>query len=149
MKDILVRKVQTVTRSQQFTKTNFLHKFLKGLSFGLIGLVVVVVPGVSPLYGQSAGDALFIDANGNVGIGTSAPQATLDVAGKLNVSDSATITESLTAGTLNVNKNATLADTTVKRSIKLNCKSDTALLNLSLVLEQSRRKSPSDCGWIL
>jgi len=74
------------------------------------------------LYGQGAGDALFIDPKGWIGIGTNTPKATLDVAGKMNVSDSATlanatITGSLTAGELSVTKNANLANTTITGSL--------------------------------
>jgi hypothetical protein len=92
--------------------------FSIGWACALFALLFMVMSGTGLLYGQGAGDALFIDPHGNVGIRTSAPQATLDVAGKLNVSDSATIKESLTAGTLSVTKNANLADTTVKGSLK-------------------------------
>ena len=39
------------------------------------------------LYGQSTADALFIDKGGNVGIGTSAPTAQLDVAGAVKANE--------------------------------------------------------------
>jgi hypothetical protein len=69
------------------------------------------------LYGQGAGDALFIDPKGWIGIGTNTPKATLDVAGKLNVSENATLAGSLTAGELSVTKNANLSDTTITGSL--------------------------------
>lgn len=51
------------------------------------------------LYGEGTNPfAFFIDTHGNVGIGTNAPKATLDVAGKLNVTDSASIKRTLTTG---------------------------------------------------
>jgi hypothetical protein len=56
--------------------------FARGLVLGLapfLGLVLLIG---STLYGQGAGDALFISANGNVGIGTSEPTAPLEVKGK-------------------------------------------------------------------
>jgi hypothetical protein len=56
--------------------------FSRGLVLGLapfLGLVLLVG---STLHGQGAGDALFISANGNVGIGTADPSAALDVKGK-------------------------------------------------------------------
>jgi hypothetical protein len=74
------------------------------------------------LYGQGAGDALFIDPKGWIGIGTNTPKATLDVAGKLNVSDSATLSNatiagSVVAGEVSVKKNANLSDTTITGSL--------------------------------
>ena len=42
------------------------------------------------LHGQAAVEALFIDKDGNVGIGTSAPTANLDVAGTVKANDFAT-----------------------------------------------------------
>ena len=92
--------------------------FSKGLAFGLVPFVGVLLLIGGTLYGQSAGDdAFFIDPRGWIGIGTNKPNATLDVAGTLNVSDSTTIARSLTAGTLNVTKNASLADTTIGGSL--------------------------------
>lgn len=50
------------------------------------------------LYGEGAIDALFIDKEGNVGIGTSAPKAKLDVAGTVKANEfTATNGASLTA----------------------------------------------------
>jgi hypothetical protein len=69
------------------------------------------------LYGQGAGDALFIDPKGWIGIGTNTPKATLDVAGKLNVSDSATIASSLTAEELSATKSANLSNTNISGSL--------------------------------
>ena len=74
--------------------------FSKGLVFGLapfIGLLLLIG---GTLYGQGAGDALFIDPRGWIGIGTNKPNATLDV-----------------AGTLNVMKDASLANTSIKGSL--------------------------------
>jgi hypothetical protein len=45
-------------------------------------LLLLVLAG-SLLYGQVAGDALFVDANGNVGIGTNAPKQKLEVNGAI------------------------------------------------------------------
>ena len=42
------------------------------------------------LHGKAAVEALFIDEDGNVGIGTSAPKANLDVAGTVKANDFAT-----------------------------------------------------------
>jgi hypothetical protein len=69
------------------------------------------------LYGQGAGDALFIDPKGWIGIGTNTPKATLDVAGKLNVSDSASIARSLTAEELSATKSANLSNTNISGSL--------------------------------
>jgi len=47
----------------------------------MIAVVVFLMISGSLLYGQSSGDALFIDNSGRVGIGNSSPEAELDVAG--------------------------------------------------------------------
>ena len=96
--------------------------FSKGLAFGLAPFMGVLLLIGGTLYGQSGGDALFIDPRGWIGIGTNKPNATLDVAGNLNVSDSATVsnttkTGSLDAGTLRVTKDANLANTTIKGTL--------------------------------
>jgi hypothetical protein len=76
------------------------RRFPKTMMIAVIPLLGLLAAG-GLLYGQAASDALFIDPNGNVGVGTSAPKAKLDVAGSLNVSNNtalsnATITGSLT-----------------------------------------------------
>ena len=96
--------------------------FSKGLAFGLAPFMGVLLLIGGTLYGQSGGDALFIDPRGWIGIGTNKPNATLDVAGNLNVSDSATVsnttkTGTLEAGTLKATKDANLANTTIKGSL--------------------------------
>lgn len=66
------------------------RRFPKNIMIALIPLLGLLAAG-GLLYGQGAGDALFINPRGWVGIGTNAPKATLDVAGKLNVSDNTTL----------------------------------------------------------
>jgi hypothetical protein len=93
---------------------------LRKLLLGALPLMALLGPGAL-LYGQGA-DALFIDPKGWIGIGTNAPQATLDVAGKLNVTDSATVSNaiiagSVTAGEVRLTKNANLSDTTITGSL--------------------------------
>jgi hypothetical protein len=97
--------------------TGILRKCLLGAL-----LVMVLLGAGGLLYGQGAGDALFIDPKGWIGIGTNTPKATLDVVGTLNVSDSATLSHatiagSVTAGEVSVKKNANLSDTTITGSL--------------------------------
>ena len=74
--------------------------FSKGLVFGLapfIGLLLLIG---GTLYGQGAGDALFIDPRGWIGIGNNKPNATLDVAGTLNIKDNAVLSSANIKGSL-------------------------------------------------
>ena len=75
------------------------RRFHKNIMIALIPLLGLLAAG-GLLYGQGAGDALFIDPQGWVGIGTNAPKATLDVAGKLNVSDNSTLSNATITGYL-------------------------------------------------
>jgi microcystin-dependent protein len=70
-------------RRSQSTITAAIALWLKFLAAVLIFLTGMVVPaGTYPAHAQS-GDALFIDQQGNVGIGRQAPQAKLDVNGAI------------------------------------------------------------------
>jgi hypothetical protein len=115
-------ELKSIKKDGVFGSTRMYRRgFSKGLAFGLMPFVGVLLLIAGTLYGQSE-DALFIDPRGWIGIGTNKPNATLDVAGKLNVSDSTTLSNttiagSLRAGTLNVTKSASLADTTIKGSL--------------------------------
>ena len=59
--------------------------------------VLAVLVGTGIVYGKDALNALFIDDNGNVGIGTEHPGATLDVMGTMNVVKEVTFAGPLTA----------------------------------------------------
>ncbi|HEY7558579.1 MAG TPA: hypothetical protein VIH18_27630 [Candidatus Binatia bacterium] len=52
--------------------------FTRKSLLGALSVVCLLAAG-GLLYGQGAGDALFIDQNGRVGIGTNAPKAQLDI----------------------------------------------------------------------
>lgn len=57
----------------------FRRGFSRVLALGLIPLVAFLIFGGELIYGQSGGDALYIDSSGRVGIGTNSPRARLDV----------------------------------------------------------------------
>jgi hypothetical protein len=61
-------------------------RFRKGVACVLISQLGIMLLGGGFQSGQSGGDALFIDKKGRIGIGTTNPEATLEVAGstKLN-----------------------------------------------------------------
>lgn len=96
-------------------KSGYGRLFSMAPAVRMIAVMVVLTFGAGPLYGQSPSDALYIDGTGRVGIGTTDPQATLDVVGKLSVSDNTTlsnctVTGSLTARTLDVDGKAVISN---------------------------------------
>jgi hypothetical protein len=64
-------------RTSRSPRPGWSRKFLLGV---LPVMLLLAMGGL--LYGQGGGDALFIDPQGNVGIGTTDPKAALDVKGK-------------------------------------------------------------------
>jgi len=62
-----------------------------GLAFVIISVILFLPTGTNLLFGQSGGDALFIDKNGNVGIGATSPAEQIEIAatkgGRAIVSD--------------------------------------------------------------
>jgi microcystin-dependent protein len=59
-----------------------LPEFTRKSLLGALSVVCLLAAG-GLLYGQVGGDALFIDPNGNVGIGTNAPKQKLEVSGAI------------------------------------------------------------------
>jgi hypothetical protein len=68
-------------------KTACHRNFSKRLASGLTLLTACIVLNASLLYGEGSDDALFIDKQGNVGIGTSQPATKLDVEGTVNAKE--------------------------------------------------------------
>jgi hypothetical protein len=87
--------------------------------------VVLLLGAGGLLYGQGAGDALFIDPKGWIGIGTNTPKAMLDVAGKLIVSDTSTLSNAAITGSLTIAGSAGVGTTTP--GAKLEVAGDTRL----------------------
>jgi hypothetical protein len=63
-------------------------RFRKAVTYGLISLVGILLLGGGFQTGQSSDDALFIDKNGRIGIGTTTPGAELEVAGSAKINGS-------------------------------------------------------------
>ncbi len=63
-------------------------RFRNAFACGVIFLLAIMLPGGRVQIGQSSDDALFIDKNGRVGIGTTTPEAELDVAGSTKINGS-------------------------------------------------------------
>lgn len=95
---ILREQVRALTEERARASTRALWGASKGLKFVLLPVCMLLATG-GALYGQGAMDALFIDQRGNVGVGTSRPNATLDVAGALNVAKNSTLGGPVKIGT--------------------------------------------------
>jgi hypothetical protein len=81
-----------------------------------VALAALLLP-AGLIYGENAIEALFIDANGNVGIGTLSPKAALDVNGSLNVAQKITAAEVEVQGALRATKGGNLADLNIQGSL--------------------------------
>ena len=84
MKHISFPNGQTDAQPKRSDRSLYRRAFPKGLAIGLFTLAAVIVLTGSLVYGEGGDDALLIDQNGNVGIGTTDPKARLDVSGKAN-----------------------------------------------------------------
>ncbi|HKY28865.1 MAG TPA: hypothetical protein VJM12_13080 [Pyrinomonadaceae bacterium] len=88
---------QTVGRKRHW------HATPKRLALMIAGVMLV---GATIVFGQSAVDALFVDKNGNVGIGTTAPANKLSVMGNADFSGNVAVGTSTPANKLSVTGNA-------------------------------------------
>jgi len=74
---------QSTPNTKQSAQASYRRTFSIVLACGVILLIAVMLMGNSLQSGQGGDDALFIDTNGNVGIGTDEPQAKLTVNGRI------------------------------------------------------------------
>jgi len=88
MKQMPPAEFQRSTHNKKSTATEHQKKFRKAVSYALISLLGILLLGGGFQTGQSSDDALFIDKNGRVGIGTTTPEAELEVAGSTKISGS-------------------------------------------------------------
>jgi len=89
MKRVLSIKQKTAYQTMGSIKSAYHRGFSRGLALGLVLLAAFIVLTGSLLYGEESDDALYIDPNGNVGIGTNQlhPDVKLTVEGKIHVQD--------------------------------------------------------------
>ena len=80
MKHISFPNGQTEAQPKRSDRRLCRRAFSKGLALGSLILAAVIVLTGGLVYGEGGGDALFIDPNGNVGIGTRNPKAKLEIA---------------------------------------------------------------------
>jgi len=88
MKQMPPAEFQRSTHNKKSTATEHQKKFRKAVSYTVISLLGILMLGGGFQTGQSSDDALFIDKNGRVGIGTTTPGAELEVAGSTKISGS-------------------------------------------------------------
>jgi len=79
---------QTSRQTQKTTGSQYQQILRKKVAYGLISLLGILVLVGSFQFGQTSDDALFIDKNGRVGIGTATPGAELEVAGSTKINGS-------------------------------------------------------------
>ena len=79
MNRVLSVNAKAFSQNMESLKAAYRRGFSRGLALVLFLLTVFIVLSGGLLYGQASNDALYIDPNGNVGIGTSNPKAALDI----------------------------------------------------------------------
>ncbi|MBO6565200.1 MAG: hypothetical protein JJ956_10680 [Pseudomonadales bacterium] len=85
------------------------RSFFRGLSLGTLPLVAVLLLGAGLVTTNGGIDALFVGPNGNVGIGTSSPEVTLDVKGTAAVPDRVGVGTSSPSSALDVQGSAAVS----------------------------------------
>ena len=86
MQNISSREEQTAIYSDQRTKTSSCRIFLKGLACGLTPLIALMMMAAALQPAETSDDALYINPQGRIGIGTTQPATELDVKGNVAVS---------------------------------------------------------------
>ena len=86
MKRVLSGKEKIALQTMGFLKATYRHGLSRGLTLGPILMAIFIVLSGGLLYGEESYDALYIDQNGNVGIGTNQlhPDVKLTVGGKIH-----------------------------------------------------------------
>lgn len=87
MKRILSVKEKGASQTRGSLKSAYRRGFSRGIAFGPILLAAFIVLTGNFLYGEGSGDALFIDQDGNVGIGTNQPATKLDIEGTVKAKE--------------------------------------------------------------
>lgn len=85
MKPRLSEKEKTASRTIRSLKPIYHRGFSRGTALGLILLATCILLNGGLIYGEGSDDALIIDQNGNIGIGTDKPTSKLHVKGAVLV----------------------------------------------------------------
>ena len=85
MKQMPPAEPQRPTYNEQPIINGYQRKGHKAIAYIVFTLLIIMLPGSLVQVGQGGDDALFIDKNGRVGIGTATPKAELEVAGSIKV----------------------------------------------------------------
>jgi hypothetical protein len=119
-------------------------KILAWLILGLLGSILLL----GQVYGEPS-EALFIDADGNVGIGTNTPAAKLDVKGTLNT-QSLEVAEKIGTGNLEARGKITAQEVQVAGSVSAARVNVAGVINAQKITAQGTIDfSPHwDSGWL-
>jgi hypothetical protein len=109
MKDNYLCEEQTANNFEPSAKTGSQRLFLKGVFCGLTPLIVLMVLAAALPSANTSDDALYINPQGRIGIGTAQPAAELDVRGNVVVGGRIGIGTAQPAAELDVKGNAAVS----------------------------------------